>query len=284
MMRRVGLAAAALILACVPVSHAQVDVQALVAKAGAYVARFEREFGSMVAEERYEQSVRPNLGTAVRSNRSVGPMQTVLVSDFLLVQVPGEGWMPFRDVFEKDGQKIRDREERLAKLFLNGGTRSAFEQAKTLMAEGARYNIGNIDRNINLPTLPLAFLTDLHRTRFDFKVGKRDAAEGTVLEFDEKTRPTYISTTGGRDLPVEGRFWVDEATGTIRKSELNALDTMVEARIIVTYQLDGGTGLWVPAKMEERYRRPRDASEVHGVATYSRFRRFSVSTSEEVAQ
>ena len=33
---------------------------------------------------------------------------------------------------------------------------------------------------------------------------KRDAAEGTVLEFDEKTRPTYISTTGGRDLPVEG--------------------------------------------------------------------------------
>lgn len=282
-MRRATFVAAVAVLAAAPAPRAQLNWLELVDKAGVYVAEFERRFGSMVAEERYEQSIRPNLASTVRSNRAVGPMQTVLVSDFLLVQVPGEGWMPFRDVFEKDGQKVRDREERLAKLFLNGGSRSAVDQAKTIMGEGARYNIGNIDRNINLPTLPLAFLTDLHRRRFDFEVGKRSADDGTVLEFKERTRPTYISTTGGRDLPVSGRFWVDEATGTIRRSELIAVDTAVEARIIVTYQQDAGTGLWVPARMEERYRRPRDASEVHGVATYSKFRRFSVSTSEEVA-
>jgi hypothetical protein len=35
--------------------------------------------------------------------------------------------------------------------------------------------------------------------------------------------------------------------------------------------------------MEERYRRPRDPMEVQGVATYSRFRRFQVSTTEELA-
>ena len=48
-------------------------------------------------------------------------------------------------------------EERLAAIFLKGG-RNAFEQARAVMDEGARYNIGNINRNINTPTLPLAFM------------------------------------------------------------------------------------------------------------------------------
>ena len=43
-------------------------------------------------------------------------------------------------------------------------------------------------------------------------------------------------------------------------------------------------GSWVPARMEERYRRGRDPTEVRGVATYSRFRRFQVNTSEETRQ
>jgi hypothetical protein len=104
-----------------------------------------------------------------------------------------------------------------------------------------------------------------------------------VIEFKETGRPTFISTTGGRDLPVNGRFWIDEQTGTILRTELHAVDTSVEAHITVTYQKDNGTGLMVPARMEERYRRARDPMEVRGVATYSRFRRFQVSTSEEVA-
>jgi len=51
----------------------------------------------------------------------------------------------------------------------------------------------------------------------------------------------------------------------------------------VTYEPDTGTGLRVPVRMEERFRRARDPMEVRGVATYSRFRRFQVSTSEELA-
>jgi hypothetical protein len=282
-MRRATLAAAVFVLAFAPAPRAQLNWLELAYKASEYVSDFERRFGSMVAEERYEQSVRPSFNAmGLRGSRSTGAQQTVLVSDFLLVQVPGEGWMPFRDVFERDGQKVRDREARLARLFIDGSSRSAIEQAKSIMAEGARYNIGAVERNINLPTLPLAFLTDMHRTRFDFEIGKRSADEGTILEFKERTRPTYITTTGGRDLPVSGRFWVDEATGTVRRSEMHAVDTALDARIVVTYQRDATAGLWVPAKMEERYRRTRDNSEIYGVATYSKFRKFSVSTSEEI--
>ncbi len=259
---------------------AQGDVFALVQKMSAYVETFQRDFGSMVAEERYEQDVRRMPSANTRSNRG-GPESTILRSDFLLVRVPGEGWLPFRDVFERDGKKIGDRDDRLADLFLKGD-RSAVDQATKIMAEGARYNIGNVDRNINLPTLPVTFLTPTHRTRFTFELGKTDEY-GTVVSYTETGRPTYVRTTGGRDLPVYGRYWVDDKTGTIQRTELHAVDIGVEAHITVTYQPDPGTGLWVPVRMDERYRKPKDSWEVVGAATYSRFRKFQVSTSEEVA-
>jgi hypothetical protein len=259
----------------------------LLDRASRYVETFQRDFGSVVAEERYEQTTRrvPGAITSSIQRGGGGPLDTVLVSDFLLVQVPGEGWLPFRDVFERDGKQIRDRQERLAALFLNGSSRASFEQARAIMEESARYNIGNVSRNINVPTLPLPFLLAINRKRFQFKSMKRgDDDPGAVVEFKESGRPTFISTTGGRDLPVSGRFWLDEQDGTVLRTELHALDTSVEAHITVSYEPDAGTGLRVPVRMEERYRRGRDPVEVRGVATYSRFRRFQVSTSEEVAK
>ena len=285
-MRR-ALLAAVFVVALADAATAQTAVSVLVDRASAYVETFQQSFGSVVAEERYEQRMRrvPSAtNTTVQQRGGGGPQETTLVSDFLLVEVKGEGWLPFRDVFERDGQKVRDREERLATIFLKGG-RDAFEQARAIMDEGARYNIGNINRNINMPTLPLAFLTERHRHRFEFKLGKRDEADpGVEIEFREVARPTFVATTGGRDLPVRGRFWISEADGTVLRTELDAVDTGVEAHITVTYQKDEGIGMFAPARMEERYRRPRDPMEVHGVATYSRFRRFQVSTSEELAK
>jgi hypothetical protein len=285
-MRRAGLAAA-FTLSIASGAAAQTDVATLVDRASTYVEAFQQNFGSIVAEERYEQKLRrvPSAtNTTVQQRGGTGPQETTLVSDFLLVEVKGEGWLPFRDVFERDGKPVRDREQRLAAIFLKGG-RDAFDQARAIMDEGARYNIGNINRNINAPTLSLAFLTARHRHRFEFKLGKRDDSDpGIEVEFRETARPTFVATTGGRDLPVRGRFWISEADGTVLRSELDALDTGVEAHITVTYQRDDAIGMFVPARMEERYRRPRDPLEVQGVATYSRFRRFQVSTSEELAK
>jgi hypothetical protein len=259
-------------------THAQ--ERPLIDRVSTYVESFQQEFGSVVAEERYEQRIRRFVGaTSSSSNARLG--ETVLLSDFLLVQVPGEGWLPFRDVFERDGEKVRDREDRLGALFLTGSSRSAFEQAKRIMDEGARYNIGNVQRNINQPTLALGFASRQNRTRFDFKEKGSDA-DGTVLEFREMTRPTFVSTTNGRDLPVSGKFWVSPESGVIRRSELDAVDTGLSARIVVTYQHDATLGMWVPARMDERYRRGRDSVEVIGTATYSRFRRFQVSTKEDI--
>jgi hypothetical protein len=281
-MRAVGWVCACALAATSAVLHAQSEVDALVDRAAAYVEQFQRRFGTMVTEERYEQSIQEAITIGARSRPQME--RVVLVSDFLLVQVPGEGWMPFRDVFERNGQKLRDREERLANLFLNGSSRSSVEQARQIMLESTRYNIGTIERTINLPTLPMVFLTAAHRSRFQFELVKRDAEDGTLVQFREVRGPTYISTRNGRDMPSTGRFWLDEATGAIRRTELDVEDSAVEAHIKVAYRLDAGLGVWVPVRMEERYRDRGSASEVRGVATYSRFRKFQVSTSEELAK
>ena len=282
--RRRDAALAALVCLLSPASCVSVSAQAplpletVVGRAFDYVERFQRDFGSMVAEERYEQVLRQASGFAR------GDTRRVLRSDFLLVNVPGQGWTPFRDVFEVDGREVRDRQDRLTTLFLGGTTDSALDQARRIMDESARYNIGVGTRNINVPTLALMFLSPDVRGGMRFTEGRADrAADGRVIEFTEARRPTVITTTGGRDLPARGRIWVDEATGTVTRTELQAEDTGVEAVVTVAFQRDEALGMWVPRRMEDRFRRRGDTAEVRGVATYTRFRRFQVSTSEDIA-
>jgi hypothetical protein len=95
-----------------------------------YVMNYEQQFALLVAEEHYVQELQrpPNPGDNLsRSNpgggmRAGGALNTqTLKSDFLLVQLgmDGEGWMPFRDTFEVKGKKVRERDSRLLKLFLD---------------------------------------------------------------------------------------------------------------------------------------------------------------------
>jgi hypothetical protein len=262
---------------------AQADVSSAVARAGAYVEAFQRDFGLVVAEERYQQDIIPSTqALLLRGRVSELPVRSVMRSDFLLVRTDQGSWMPFRDVFELNGTPVRDREDRLTALFLNN-QRSAIDQARKIMEESSRYNIGGISRNINLPTLALDFLTAPLRGRFAFTEAGRDGAL-LIIAFTEQGRPTYVKTTGDRDLPVSGRYWVDELTGRVERTELNAVDTSIEAHITVTYRPDATAGIWVPARMEEKYKQRGSQPEVTGVATYSNFRRFQVKTSEEVVQ
>jgi hypothetical protein len=278
--RRLALCIVAVIVLTSGAGEAQTApaLDVVLSRLFAYVEQFQREFGSMVAEERYDQTVRQNSGF------SRGETRRVLRSDFLLVNVPGQGWLPFRDVFEAEGRQVRDREDRLTALFLSGTTSNALEQARRIMDEGSRYNLGGGTRNINVPTLALMYLGPDVRSgvRFVDASAGRDA-DGRIIEFTEFRRPTLIATTGGRDLPARGRIWVDEATGTITRTELHADDTGVEAQVSVWFELESALNTWVPKRMEDRFKRRGDTSEVRGVATYSRFRRFQVSTSEELA-
>ena len=113
----------------------------VLAREAAYLREFVQRFSDVVAEERYVQDAKTvprarTRGTVVRSRLFTRHVE--LMSDFLLVKLKESGeWQAFRDVFDVNGEPVRDRDERLTKLFLNP-TRSVLDDANAIALEGAR--------------------------------------------------------------------------------------------------------------------------------------------------
>jgi len=241
---------------------------------------FEREFSSIVMEERLEQMAR------VRDSAGfIYPKRRTTRADMLLVEDPTGGWMPFRDVVEVDGVSLSDREGRLTKLFLERPA-TAIQQARAIAEESARFNIGSIGRTINVPTLPLLFLKRVNVARFALKDGREETLGGIrarVVKYSERSRPTFISNSRGTDLPASGSFWIDPQTGCVLATRMDVSDALVDVKALVTYAPDPASGLWVPSEMREQYRRDTDDRDfVNTRASYSKFRRFRVTTTETV--
>jgi hypothetical protein len=271
-------------------------LKSVLLRAAVYVSNFHRQLASIVAEERYIQdSVTPPQNTSKeRADWSIEHRE--LVSDLLLVKPsPDREWLQFRDVFEVDGNPVRDRTERLTKLFLRPSA-STSAQIEQILDESARFNVGNIQRNINAPLMPLLFLEADNQWRFKFKrtrdrkpmVAPTEGASGAVfrvnsevwvIEYQEQDRPTFIRSTSFQPMPARGRFWIEPSTGRVLMSEMILRNRDVRATIDVSYQSEPLLGFLVPIAMHERYD-GRQKEHIDGVATYGRFRQFQVSTNE----
>ncbi|HEY7292743.1 MAG TPA: hypothetical protein VH583_23095 [Vicinamibacterales bacterium] len=286
------------ILIAATVSGSVSDQRALgdvLARTAAYVALFEQRLSGIVAEEQYVQEVHFPKGYPLSMN-----LERRLRSDLLLVKPVGaEDWMAFRDVYEVDGSAVRDRRERLMKLFIDP-VESVHEQVSAILQESARYNIGSVTRTINAPLLPLLFLETRNQPRFKFTRARdgephemtqespappghfRLGTEVWAIEYHERTANTMIRTTNLRDLPAHGRFWIEPDTGRVLMSELVLENHQIRGTITVNYQSDPVLDLLVPLEMRERYDRLRDRSVVDGFATYGRFRQFQVKVDEKL--
>ena len=270
----------------------QPSLTSVLARAAAYVIEFRQELSGIVAEESYEQWSRALSNSGVRGF-GYDEERRRLRSDFLLVRPEGEDrYHEFRDVFEVDGRPVRDREERLTRLFLDN-TASAARQIQGIVSDSARYNIGDIHRTLNTPTLALLVLHPDYQRRFRFARTVAGSpllplsqdhlpsrAEVWVIEYEEVSPNTVIRGENHKDLPAEGRFWIEPETGRVLLSELVINAPEVRATVDVGYWPESTIGHLVPAEMRERYRDRRDGSRVDGKATYSRFRRFEVQVEE----
>jgi hypothetical protein len=264
------------------VSQDDASVSVILDKATAYVAAYVKALSSVVSEERYEQRVTRQI------TRGAAPPETqvtsrTLVSDYLLVQAPGSSeWMPFRDVYSVDGVPVRDRSDRLLKLFLEPSATSA-ARVFEIRKESSRYNIGNVSSDINAPTFALHVLGAELRDGFAFKQRGHQRMDGTdtaVIEYSETARPTMIRGHDYEDVPATGRFWIRPDTGSVMRSVVETRPRGMRTRIEVTYRYEASLGIVVPNEMTER----RDMTEevVEGRATYSKLRRFRVETSVEI--
>jgi hypothetical protein len=264
--------------------HAQSpETEAIVDRAADYVADYTRDFVGIVAEESYRQEVRSAPERDMRGFPVDGPRQKRdLKSDVLLVRGPvGERWMQFRDVFEVDGKPIRDRAERLAKLFLEPWS-SAQQQVQAITAESARYNIGGISRDVNLPVLALSVLDPENRPWFSFTARrKNDAVAGGLweIEYREERGRTMIRTNHGLAMPARGKLTVEGGSGRILATELEADNDSVRAQIGVTYRAEPAVGLHMPREMREKYVTTVGAT-IEGRATYAKFRRYQVTVDQ----
>jgi hypothetical protein len=252
-----------------------------------YVMNYEQQFALLVSEEHYVQELQrpPNPGDNLsRANpgggmRAGGAMNVQNIkSDFILVQLgmDGEGWMPFRDAFEVKGKKLRDRDDRLLKLFLDND-KNAFDKAARFNEASTKLHLGNVARTINIPTLGMMLLHPRVNERFEFTDGGEETIAGRVVRkavYREAARPTLIKTTRGRDLALTGSIWIDPFTGAVVKTEMNAADPAVRCQVSVTFRKDDGVEMWVPDKMVEYYKASLAVDDILATATYTNVRKY----------
>jgi VWFA-related protein len=251
-------------------------------RAARYVLEYESTFRDLVAEEAYRQWG-PNL------KAGFGQVARTLRSDLVFVRLPGPlPWGTFRDVYEVDGQKVRDRQRRLEKLFFSPKA-SDYERAQAILNESSRYNLGQPYRNVNVPNLGLLFLRPENQERLAFKrKGSRAIAGFPTAEvaFEERTSPTLVHDRWGNDVPASGRFWIDETRGTVLRTEIEydletdkatrSPDAWEKGLVSTEYRREVALGCFVPDTMTELYNF-WGLGRIDAVARYSNYRRFEVS-------
>jgi hypothetical protein len=275
------LTTAAMVLPALVVANARTPVGDLLDRASTYVQSFVREFSTVVAEEQYVQDSHPMADVDVLSGGPVqGRQQHVeLRSDYLFVSTStASRWLTFRDVYSVNGRPVRDREERLSRLFVSPSA-DAIDRAGEISRDGYRYNVGSKERTVANPLLALGFLQPEYRQRFDYRLAGVEASLGPdvwIVKYKERVRPTLLRTSDNRNAVSAGRFWIDGTSGRVVQTEL---ETSTGDRVMTTFTYDERLQMDVPSEMRDIAWTNR--TPVTGTATYTNFRRFGVLTDEK---
>jgi hypothetical protein len=256
-------------------------LESLLRDAAAYLEQYGRDVASVIAQEEYEQRVDVDGRMSRRT----------LVAEFLVLS-DQTGWVEFRDVFQVDGQRVRDRDERLVRLFADAGA-DARAQGRRIADESARFNLNaqnwRIPRTLNVPMTALRYLRREHQSRSAFQLGRVSKSVATVRFKEKETLPPLIGSN--QSARAQGTFWIEVATGRVVKTDLTIKGDSLTANFIVDYADQPSLRLWLPSMMNEAYIIRATGLEgpdgpripyVSGHATYTNYRQFTVNTSTDV--
>jgi hypothetical protein len=271
----VAMVAAMLVAGGVPAAqNSNVTVPDLLERVATYLGVFEKEYARLIADERYKQTLKQK-----RVQRLSDRTQTEtreIKSDIVAAPESGSRWLSFRDVYSVNGAPVRDRDSRLEKLFASAGE-NRFVEARRILAEGARFNLGTIFRTINQPSMPLMFIASENRSRSAFRAGRKDTVAGVetvVIDFEETARPTLVKSST-RSLPATGSFWVEPNTGRVMKASVKIESNVVTMEMLVTFGFVEKLNMWVPVEMTDVASNALET--VMGFAVYTNYRRFDTS-------
>ena len=255
----------------------QPSLKDVMRRVGAYVDAYGDRASIVVSTETYDQRAESSSNT---------PETRTLVSDFALVYADAiHGWLGFRDVIEADGRRVADRENRLARVLM--GSEGRFDEASRLSNESARFNLGRIQRNFNVPTSAMFFLLSENQDLFRF-AARRVADDGTwEIAYRETGRPTLIHTPDGDPVTTSGTIWVRPDDGVVVRTVLEVEVVMArlkppkhgKGQIDVRYRLVDSLGMWLPESMDESFQaKSKDSWDKDtGHAGYSDYRTFQTS-------
>jgi len=246
----------------------------LLARIAAEIDRYSDPSSGLVLDEDYTQRLNVN-----------GAQTRVLKSDLLVIPDAVEGWIQFRDVIAVNGALVRDRTDRLMRLFAEPRP-DARAEAKRIADEGARYNVSGsiqLTRSLNQPLAALLFLRRVNQPRSRFELVGDPVAGVQQLSFVETAEAPLIGTSGA--TPASGDFWIDPSSGRVLRSELRVrshlANASASATIRVRFAYDSRMRLVLPTSMDERYHleAPSRAEFIDAQAKYSNARQFTVTTS-----
>jgi hypothetical protein len=253
------------------------SVKDVMRRVAAYVDAYGAKASIVVATERYTQRSR---------SMTIGyePSMRRILADFAIVRVDTlRGWQGFRDVVEVDGVGVGDRDDRLVRLLRESGGR--YDEARRLSDESARFNIGRIQRNFNVPTTALFFFSADNLDRFKFSAKKVDTSGLWEIAFRETSRPTLIRTPAGNSVQSTGLLWVNPSDGTVVRTLLEFEGFVASGprrshgtgRVDVTYARVADLDMWLPASMDEEFEavRGNTRDNIWGQALYSNYRQFT---------
>ena len=181
--------------------------------------------------------------------------------------------------------RVTDREDRLLQALTTGT--GGFDEARRISDESARFNIGPILRNFNVPTTTLFFFAPDNVNRFKF--ARKDAtASAWEIAFHETRHPTLIRTPDGASIPAAGTLWVNPQDGTVLRTRLEVSgfatpvhsgDGGTHGAIDVTYRHIDALEMWLPDTMVETFEASHGTVVEHtrGEVRYSNYRRFETS-------
>jgi hypothetical protein len=254
------------------------ELDVVLARATEYVTRYEAELGNLIGAEEYVQNAawkNPGARLAVISKKQ----QRRMTSDFLILQV-GREWTGLRKVSRVDGSRIDEKTEKFEEVF-DDTPQGNTKRLKNLTEESSRFNIGDVLRQINLPTFALSVMRKEEAPRFAFNkidVDKIQGIETWAIKFRELTPPTMVVGDKQEFLFSHGTLWIEPETGKILKTEFEVANPHtkmpVKGRVVVTYSENKKLGMLVPNLMQEHYE--SENSTIDCRADYSNFRRFEV--------
>lgn len=269
-----------------PLDGQRSSLDRVLARASSFVIEYGQALSSVLAEERYTQRL-------VWRGNQVVLQERQLLSEIAFVRLPDStDWLSFRNVLAVDGQALPEAAGRLERVFQDS-TNTRLSRAHAIAGESARYNLGPIAREINVPTTALHFVHPdfLSHCRFDKEREEDIAGERTwVIRFREREGGSLIKRADGRNLPAQGRLWIVPGDGRIVRTQLEVEGFVrgggdSKATIQVQWRRDAELDLWVPRAMTELYEGPwrmmsglnrLERYDIDGTATYSNYRRFTV--------